>query len=120
VCGVRSDVMTSILPTSAALLHPSRVEGLPGVVLEALATGTPVVASDIPPDREVASHLDGVTLVGLDEPVSKWVGALLPLLAAPPTKDDRLERLRVFRASEFSLERHIPRLLALWGVSGSD
>jgi glycosyltransferase involved in cell wall biosynthesis len=115
MCGLRSDVMTSILPTSAAMLHPTRVEGLPGVVLEALATGTPVVASDIPPDREVAGQLGGVTLLGLDDPVSKWVDALLPLLATPPTKGDRLERLRVFRASEFSLERCIPKLLALWG-----
>ncbi len=115
MCGLRSDVMTSILPTSAAMLHPTRVEGLPGVVLEALATGTPVVASDIPPDREVAGQLGGVTLLGLDDPVSKWVDALLPLLATPPTKGDRLECLRAFRASEFSLERCIPKLLALWG-----
>jgi glycosyltransferase involved in cell wall biosynthesis len=120
LCGERSDILTSILPTAAAMLHPTRVEGLPGVILEALATGTPVVASDIPPDREVADQLDGVTLVGLDEPASRWVDALLPLLVTIPTKDDRLERLRVFRSSEFSLERYIPRLLALWTASGPD
>jgi glycosyltransferase involved in cell wall biosynthesis len=119
LCGLRSDVMTFVLPTSAALLHTSTTEGLPGVLLEALATGTPVLASDIPPHREVASHLDGITLVGLDQPISAWADALVPLIAAPPTGHERRERLRAFRCSEFALEQHIPRLLALWGAADS-
>jgi glycosyltransferase involved in cell wall biosynthesis len=113
---MRPDVLTSILPTSTAMLHTSTVEGLPGVILEALAVGTPVVAGDIPPNREVANQLGGVTLVGLDQPVSEWADALAGLLVVDSTKAERLGRLKAFRSSEFAIEQHMPKLLALWRV----
>jgi glycosyltransferase involved in cell wall biosynthesis len=43
-CGWRADV-PSILAASEALLLPSRWEGMPNVVLEAMASGLPVVAT---------------------------------------------------------------------------
>lgn len=44
--GARGDV-SSILPFAKALLLPSVIEGLPGVILEAMITGVPVVAYDV-------------------------------------------------------------------------
>ncbi|WPD21158.1 MAG: glycosyltransferase family 4 protein [Candidatus Electrothrix scaldis] len=42
-----------IWPETDLLLMPSQHEGAPNAVLEALATGTPVLASDIPEHREI-------------------------------------------------------------------
>jgi glycosyltransferase involved in cell wall biosynthesis len=49
----RSDVVT-LLQTADALLQPSVYEGFGLPVLEAMACGCPVVATDIPPFREIA------------------------------------------------------------------
>ncbi len=44
--GVRKDV-PSLLATASALIHPSLREGFPNVICEAMATETPVLASNI-------------------------------------------------------------------------
>jgi glycosyltransferase involved in cell wall biosynthesis len=47
---------TAALFSSAAIaLHPALHEGIPNVVLEALAVGTPVIVSDIPEHAEIFS-----------------------------------------------------------------
>jgi glycosyltransferase involved in cell wall biosynthesis len=60
--GSRRDVPRLLL-ASDAFLFPSRWEGLPGAVLEALAAGLPVVASDIGSIREIAGQSDSMYLV---------------------------------------------------------
>ncbi len=44
--GVSKDVIP-ILKSAEVLLMPSKIEGLPGVILEALSCGVPVIASDV-------------------------------------------------------------------------
>jgi L-malate glycosyltransferase len=44
--GVRQDVV-SILKAADVFMMPSRIEGLPGVILEALSCRVPVIASDV-------------------------------------------------------------------------
>lgn len=56
--GQRSDV-PSLLKMADAFLLCSRTEGLPNAVLEAMAAGLPIVATDVPGCRDVVK--DGVT-----------------------------------------------------------
>ena len=53
--GVRHDV-PRILPHVDVLWLASSYEGLPNVVMEAMAAGVPVVCSDIPGNRELVEH----------------------------------------------------------------
>ncbi|MDR7085926.1 glycosyltransferase involved in cell wall biosynthesis [Aeromicrobium panaciterrae] len=73
--GARSDA-PDLLRQANVLVLPSFREGLPGVILEALATGVPVVASDLPTIRELAETMPGIWLVSLDEPVHVWAEAI--------------------------------------------
>ena len=63
---------------AAVFAFPSRHEGFGLPVLEAMAAGAPVIASDIPSIREVAG--DAAVLVPPDDPVA-WADALDGLLA---------------------------------------
>ncbi|MBI3548570.1 MAG: glycosyltransferase family 4 protein [Elusimicrobia bacterium] len=53
----RADVEKRLLGMDI-FVHYSRWEGLPGAVLEAMAAGLPVVASDIPGNRDAVVHLE--------------------------------------------------------------
>jgi glycosyltransferase involved in cell wall biosynthesis len=101
--GPAADVGT-LLRQADVLVLPSDREGLPGVVLEAVALGTPVVASDLPGVRFVAARLAGVTVVPVDAPATAWAEALAGALCRPTTTRDREVALQAFRDSEFSLE----------------
>ena len=63
--GARTDVPDLIVAADVVAV-PSRVEGLPGAVLEAMALETPVVASDLPMVREaIGDH--AAALVQVDD-----------------------------------------------------
>lgn len=73
--GERSDVPHVVAAADVMLLTSTR-EGLPGVVLEALAVGTPVVSSDVPGAVYIANALAGVAVVPLSSPVTSWCEAI--------------------------------------------
>ena len=74
--GQRTDV-ADLLCAADAFVLPSRTEGFPGVVLEAMALGCPVIASDIPEVLQVTGFAQFADLVPCGD-----VGRLAALLTA--------------------------------------
>ena len=79
--GHRSD-LPSLMGSADALAHPSLWEGMPNVVMEAMASGLPVVATDAGGVREVVA--DGRTgrIVPLGQ-TDSFSQAMLDLMACP-------------------------------------
>jgi glycosyltransferase involved in cell wall biosynthesis len=107
------DDVRSVLAAADVLLLPSRREGLPGVVLEALAAGVPVVANDLPCMAEIAERVDGVRLVAVDDGPQRW--AAEALRQAANLTADRQRIRQSLLASPFLLQRAVAEWQALWG-----
>jgi glycosyltransferase involved in cell wall biosynthesis len=97
--GLRDDV-PRLLKASDCLVLSSRHEGLPGVVLEAIAAQLPVVATDLPGVREISEHTDTVTIV----PVEDSEAICKSVLKILDEKAVRL-RLKVDFPRQFDLQR---------------
>jgi glycosyltransferase involved in cell wall biosynthesis len=91
---------------AAVFVLSSAWEGLPGVLIQALACGCPVVSTDCPSGpAEILEHgsYGPLVPVGDDEALAN---AILAVLTAPPDR----ERLRA-RAAMFSLDRAVDQYL---------
>ena len=113
VCGERSDV-PRLLKAAAALIFPSRWEGLPGAVLEACAAGTPVLASDLPGVREIAARLPRVRCLSLEAEDACWARALQEVSATAGEPKARWEARRAFARSAFTMDRCIADYGRIW------
>lgn len=82
-------VLPAVVAGAAALVLPSRDEGFGLPVLEALAAGTPVVASDLPVLREVGG--DVTTYAAAGDPEA-FAAALEQVLTAPGSPVPRRQR----------------------------
>lgn len=89
---------------------PSRWEGFGLQAVEAMASGVPIVASDIPPLREVLGPA-GVFVPAGDVPA--WRAALLEL-AADRERRASLRALGLARAPAFGIEAMVARYAALY------
>lgn len=86
---------------AAAVLQPSDAEGFALPVLEALACGARVVASELPTVREVGGGQ--VTFVPAGD-LEAWVRAVAPHVASPSAPAERAARAA--HASRFSWDAH--------------
>ena len=116
--GVRNDV-PRLLKAADAMIFPSLWEGLPGVVLEACAAGTPVLASDLPGIREIAARLAHVRCLSLDAEDRAWARAAVQIAAEAESDAGRRTAYRSFAASEFTVDRCAEATCRVWQPSGA-
>jgi len=113
--GERADV-AEVLSSSDALLFTSRREGLPGVLIEAVASSTPVVSSDVPGAVYIAEQIPGITIVGLSEPAAAWADALSGVLGSGRQNRHRHSSMSL-KGSVFDLDLCLKSHRELWRLT---
>jgi len=113
--GWRDDVVERLAEFDFFVL-PSRSEGQPFALLEAMAAGIPVVASAVSGIPEALDHGSCGTLVPPDDPQS--LATAMELLAGDPLNAGRLAELAILRIRQHhDLEASVARHLDLWSAS---
>ena len=95
------DDVAALIQNAGALMQPSFYEGFGLPVIEAMACGCPVVATDIPPFREIA---DGAALLVPADDVGALAEAIRQVVISPERRREMAER-GLARAGEFSWDR---------------
>jgi len=110
--GFREDV-GDLLHAADLFVHPSRSEGLPLAVIEAMSVGLPVVASDVGGIPEVVS--DGVTgILVPPEDVDSLAAGIASLLADPARAEAIGETGRRAARDAYGIDRMVERYLELY------
>ena len=90
-------------------LHPARAETFGLTPLEAMACGTPVVATDVGGIPEVVTHGETGLLVPVDDPTA--LADAVIALAADDARRSQFSAAGVRRAAEFGIERQVDSYL---------
>lgn len=109
--GRRNDV-SRIMAASDVLVHPARIEGFGLVLAEALATGLPVVASNVQGIPEVLAGTSSVLVAPDDSEAVR--AAVLDVLSRPEAVAVEAERRGRARAEAFRAGNRIDALVALF------
>jgi glycosyltransferase involved in cell wall biosynthesis len=104
------DVLRAVYERAHLLLLPSDREGYGLPLVEALAAGKPVIASDIPALRESAGGL--ATCLAPDD-LPAWIAAVEQALDTNDP-DGRLAAARRARAAGLTWDHHVRRLLPVY------
>lgn len=111
--GARTDV-ADLYRAADLFVFPSRAEGCPNAVLEAMASALPVVATDVAGNREVVGD-DGKAgwLVPAETP-SALAEAIATLVAAPALRRDIGAAARAAVLDRFAIQRVGAQYLSLY------
>jgi len=96
---------------AAVVMMPSEAEGFGLPVIEALACGSPVIASDIPVFREIGAN--AIVYAQLAD-LADWAAAVDKVLAGTVSVGDREARLR--HAAKFSWKTHADTIAAAYAT----
>ena len=110
--------LSAVYRRCALVLQPSQREGFGLPLVEAMACGTPVVASDLPVLREVGGSAVEYSPVG---DVREWTERVRALIAERGTRTDRWNARRqagLVRARCFSWKQFADRLATLYREVG--
>lgn len=116
--GRRADV-PRLLKAAELMLFPSWREGLPGAVLEACATGLPVLASRLPVIREIEPHLPSLQSLPLEATVHTWAVTALKHHARFTGRGRREMARQSFATSPFQIEQTTHLLCRMWSSGRS-
>lgn len=101
--GTRRDI-PELLDAAELFVFPTRYEGLPGSVIEAMLAGVPVVGSDIPMMRDlIVSGQDGI-LVPVNNP-TQLANAVSRMLRQPAQARSMAAQSQEKAAREFDIDR---------------
>jgi glycosyltransferase involved in cell wall biosynthesis len=111
---IRKDLLAALYRRASVLLLTSEREGFGLPLIEAMACGTPVVASDLPVLREVGGGMPTYCRVG---DTCAWSDAVVRLLAERcerPASWQRRREAGIAHASAFSWDAYAERVVALY------
>lgn len=110
--GIRHDA-TALMQLGDAFLFPSLYEGLSVSLMEASAVGLPIVASDIPGNREATNGGISARLHNTAD-IDGMAASVVELLRNPSEGRRLAELGREFYERVFSIEVSVDRLVALY------
>jgi glycosyltransferase involved in cell wall biosynthesis len=110
--GARADVY-DLLCAADVFAFPTRWEGMPGAILEAMALGAPIVASDVPPVREAVRDGVSARLVPPGEPEALAL-AITATLQDPAGAAERAATARAEFEARFTIRRAADGMLAFY------
>ena len=110
--GHREDV-PSLLAAADVFAFPSLYEGFGGSLIEAMALGVPIVASDVPAIREVVDEGRNALLVPRADPNALAQG-MVDLLDDPARREAFGRWSRERFQQHYTLDRIVPRMVELY------
>lgn len=108
------DVLAAVYRRATVVLQPSEREGFGLPVVEALACGTPVIASDLPVLREVGGEAVQYCPVGNIASWREAVGALLSERRDHPEQWIERKQKGVTQAARFTWAEYAGKMVALY------
>jgi glycosyltransferase involved in cell wall biosynthesis len=110
--GFRED-MEEVYRQAHIVCLPSMGEGLPTVLIEAAASGRPIVASDVPGCREVVSHGENGLLVKANDPAA-LSEALRKLAVDPELRQKMGVQSRLKAVEKFASDKIIAETIQVY------